>query len=447
MVLPTQYGKSDDVGQAVLLRASSKPERWAIIAPQKEKSEIIMGYIIQHIFDDDFFKSQLIFDEPMDRLRQHRSKDHLTFVGGGEIMVLSADARNRQRTKEALMGFGSPNIVLDEGALIDDDLYATIMRMLGGSRDNFMVKIGNPFTRGHFLRTWLSPRWKRIWIDYKTALAEGRYTEDFIEEMRDEAFFDVLYENLFPAADEIRSDGYRRLLPDATIDNAYIETSPEIPIKVNDNNEPITIDGQMAIDDSPILGVDVAAGGANQTVYTLRYPKTNFSIILEKNNDDDLDNQADRVVAYKRQYQITDYRIAIDDGGVGHGLGDILKNKHDILFKRVLAGERPHKEVEIRGGTLSESQKRDRARYTNNKAMLNWRARQSIKNGHKLVKDSGFEEGKVIYYKQNTSDKLQMEPKEKLRERNIPSPDSWDSFVLTFVDTANIVEEDDIYVD
>jgi hypothetical protein len=430
VALPTQYGKSDDVAQAILTRASSKPERWAIIAPQKEKSEIIMGYIIQHVFDHDFFKSQLIFDEPMDRLRQHRSKTHLTFVGGGEIMVLSADARNRQRTKEALMGFGAPNVVLDEGALIEDDLYATIMRMLGGHKDNFMVKIGNPFTRGHFLRTWLSPRWRRVWIDYHTALAEGRYTEDFIEEMKEEAFFDVLYENHFPEEDEIRSDGYRRLVVDATLENAYVDADPPI------------VDG-----DRPVLFIDVAAGGENQTVFVLTYPKSKWSKVLEKNNDDDLDNQSDRAVNYMRIYGVTDYRLGIDDGGVGHGLGDILKNKHDVLFKRVLAGEKPHKEVEMAGRKLNTSQKRDRARYSNNKAMLNWRARKALKNGHKLVRDVGFEEAKIIYYKQNASDKLQMEPKDKLRERGIPSPDTWDAFAGTFVDVQSIVEEDDIDID
>lgn len=427
VILPTQYGKSDDVAQAVLLRASIKPERWAVIAPQKEKSEIIMGYVIKHIFDDDFFKTQLIFDEPIDRLRQHKSKDHLTFRNGGEIMVLSADARNRQRTKEALMGFGAPNVVLDEGALIEDDLYATIMRMLGGHKDNFMVKIGNPFTRGHFLRTWTNERWRRIWIDYLTALAEGRYTEDFIDEMKDEAFFDVLYENKFPDGDDIRSDGYRRLVVDATIENAYIPALPEI------------VEG-----DKGILGVDVAAGGKNESVYCVRYPKTNVAIVVERNHIDDLDDQADVVVQQTRKHEISDYRTGIDDSGVGQGVSDALKNHHDILFKRVVNGESPHKDVEIRGMSLSPSQKRDRNVYANTKAMMSWRARQWLKAGGKLVQDAGFEEAKIVYYKQNTSGKLQMEPKEKLLEKGIASPDTWDAFVNTFIDTESIVEEDDI---
>ena len=282
------------------------------------------------------------------------------------------------------------------------------------------------------------------------------FTEQFIEEMRQEAFFDILYECKFPEEGEIRTDGYRRLVVDALLESAQSLTAiPELRLKLNDAEEPITAywdeEGHeheyQVVDDDPVLGVDVAAGGDNETVFTLRFPKHGFSMVLERNRDDDLDNQADRVMQYRRQYHIGDYRIIIDDGGVGHGLGDILKNKHDILFKRMLAGEKPHKEVQERGQQLSQEQKSDRRRYANNRAMVNWKARQALKGGHKLVKDDGFDEGKEIYYKQNPSGKLQMEPKEQMAERGVASPDTWDSFCLTFTPTNDVTDEDDIYVD
>lgn len=451
LILPTQYGKSESVAQGILLRVTAKPEKWCIVAPTKDKAEIIMGYILKHIFDHPLFEDQLIFDESREKLKQHKSKDHITFKGGGEVMVLSADARNRQRTKEAMMGFGAANVVIDESALIEDDLYSTIKRMVGGHEGSpggtFILEIGNPFTRGHFLRTWLAGRYARIWVDWQTALSEGRYTRAFIEEMQEEAFFDVLYECKFPEGEEIRTDGYRRLLPDATVENAYVDALPEdVYLHDDDGNRLKDKDGNELLDDDPILGIDVAGGGANQTTFILRLPRHGYAMVLEKNNDDDLDNQADRVVMYKRKYHIGDYRIAIDDGGVGHGLGDILKNKHDLLFKRVLAGEGPHKQVDVSNHTAD--MKRDRSRYANTKAMLAWRLRKWLKAEEgKLVKDPGFEEIKIVYYKQNTSEKIQIEPKEKLRERNIPSPDTYDGLALTFVDTSQIVDEDDIYVD
>lgn len=450
LILPTQYGKSEAVAQGILLRATAKPEKWCIVAPTKDKAEIIMGYILKHIFDHPLFESQLIFDESREKLKQHKSKDHLTFKGGGEIMVLSADARNRQRTKEALMGFGAPNVVVDESALIEDDLYSTIKRMVGGheasDEGTFILEIGNPFTRGHFLRTWIGGRYVRIWVDYHQALAEGRYTQDFIDEMSEEAFFDVLYECHFPEADEIRADGYRRLIVDATYQNAIIEQELELPTKHDEDDKEILIGGRPIIDDKPILGVDVAAGGENQTVFVLRYPRAGFAKVLEKNHDDDLDNQADRIMMYRQLYNIGDYRVAIDDGGVGHGLGDILKNKHDILFKRVLAGEAPHKHIDP--SNLTAEQKRDRSRFANTKTMLGMRLRKWMKTeGGKLLRDPGFDEIGVVYYKMNSSDKAQLEPKDKLRERGIQSPDTYDALALTFIDTESIVEEDDIYVD
>lgn len=472
LVLPTQYGKSEAVAQGILLRVTAKPEKWCIVAPTSAKAEIIMGYILKHIFDHPLFEDQLIFDEAREKLKQHKSKDHLTFKGGGEIMVLSADSRNRQRTKETMMGFGAPNVVIDESALIEDDLYSTIKRMVGGHASSpggtFILEIGNPFTRGHFLRTWVGGRYHRIWVDYNTALAEGRYTKDFVEEMRDEAFFDVLYECKFPDGDEIRADGYRRLVANATLENALIEEAPrdekgelvlanvvdedgEPVYAVDDNGRPL-LDANnepVPLKDRGILGYDVAAGGENESVGVVRYPQSMFAMVVERNHIDDLDDQADTVAATARKWDIADYRIGIDDGGVGQGVSDSLKNHHDeILFKRVNNGETPHRDVTDRGGDLTPDQKRDRLKFANTKAMMNWRARQWLKNGGKIVKVNGLtKQVEEIYYKQNSSGKLQMEPKEKMRERGVLSPDIWDAFVNTFIDVASIVEEDDIYVD
>lgn len=452
LILPTQYGKSEAVAQGVLLNAAPNPEKWAIVSVNQEKSEIIMGYIIKHIFDDSTFMEQLIIDEPLERLKQHKSKNHLTFKNGGEIMTFSADARNRQRTKEAMMGFGAPNVVIDESALIDDDLYATIKRMVGGhsTREDgtFILEIGNPFTRGHFLRTWIAGRYHRIWVNWQQAVAEGRYTQDFVDEMRDEAFFDVLYDCLFPEGDEVRADGYRRLLANATIENAYSATIPTITFPEGLDEGQRAEHQRLWDNDRPFLGVDMAAGGANQTVFVLRYTYRGYSQVLEKNHDDDDAAQADRVIAYKRLYNVEDYRVAIDEGGVGRGVTAILRAK-GVLFRTVMFGESPHRHASY----VTKEMERDRSRYANNRAMMYMRARMWVKDGGTLVqdaiatpnsKDTGFGELAVISYKQNATDKIQIEPKEKMAERGIASPDTADAFALTFIFTEALVDEDDI---
>src|SRR3972149_108422 len=140
IMTPTRYGKSATVAAGVVARASTKSEKWAIVAGTKDKAQIIMDYAINYSLDDPLIRTQLAIDGSLERLRRERSRDRLTFLRGGEIRVFSADARNRQELGNALMGFGSPNIVEDEAALIDDDIHAKIMRMLGDSSNNFMVK-------------------------------------------------------------------------------------------------------------------------------------------------------------------------------------------------------------------------------------------------------------------------------------------------------------------
>ena len=62
-------------------------------------------------------------------------------------------ADNHNYYIDGVLVHNSPNIVLDESSLIDDDIYAKIKRMLGGHEDNFIFEIGNPFHRNHFFKT------------------------------------------------------------------------------------------------------------------------------------------------------------------------------------------------------------------------------------------------------------------------------------------------------
>jgi hypothetical protein len=94
-------------------------------------------------------RTQLDGEDKLDRMRMKKSQDHISFKRKGQIKVFSADATKVNQTSNALMGFGSPNIIEDESALVPDVLQAKVMRMLGDSTDNFMVKIGNPFNRNH----------------------------------------------------------------------------------------------------------------------------------------------------------------------------------------------------------------------------------------------------------------------------------------------------------
>lgn len=423
LILPTQYGKSLSVAIGVLWRVAFNPEKWAIIAPTADKARIIMDYIVDHIFDDTMFINKLEYETTKERLKQERSKSRITFKGGGEVRIYTANTTNTQNVKKALSGFGSPNIILDESALMPDEVYSMVKRMLGGTKDNFLLEIGNPFYRNHFWRTWVGEQYIKIFVDYETALAEGRYTPEFIEEMRSEAFFDVLYECRFPDEGELLPNGYRQLLSHSFIANAMI-----------DNELPVGHAEDGTILEDPILGIDPNHGGANSTVMTVRFPITGFAKVVLKKRYEDTRDVTGEIIADAiniiNEYKIKDYRCGVDAGGVGAGVADGLEAQ-GYLITPVLFGQ-----------SAENSE-----RYMNAKAELFWELRKWIRAGNgKLLKDDGFLELKDINYKETSTGKLQIEPKEELGKRGIQSPDTADSLALTFINVSDIVDDEDFAI-
>ena len=437
LILPTQYGKSLAVALGVLLRVATHKEKWAIVAPTEEKARIIMDYIINHIFDDPVFLEQLEYHGSKEKLLQERSKVRITFRDGGEVRVYSGNANNANQTKKALMGFGAPNLVLDESAQINDELYATAKRMVAGSKDNFVLEIGNPAFRNHFLRTWFGGRYKKIFVDAIMALEEGRYTKDYLEEMKEEAGYEWMFDCLFPPADAVLANGYRRLLNDDVVDGAFEVEVPELTYRLDEEGNPEKNEwGHEIVDDRPILGIDVKGSGAAKNKFVVRFPRHGFSIVAGSSMDEDLEDVADQAEEIIKRWSIGDYRIVVDAGGPGHGLPAILKRR-GYLIKAVLFGEGS---PETKG-------------FKNMRAWMYWEVRKAVREGHKLVGDDGFLELKLIYYKQDSSLRVQIEPKEDMIKRKakegekVASPDTSDAFALTFVDTSSIVEEDDIDID
>jgi hypothetical protein len=406
VIAPTQYGKSSTIAMALILRSQAMHESFAIVTGSQPKSMIIMEKIIQHVFDHPSLSSMLELDpnEPMDKLRRNRSKEYLNWKGGGGIRTFTADARNRGRVKESLTGFGAPNIIEDEASLIPNDLQAMIMRMLGGHKENFLLKIGNPFYRNHFLRTWTEDGYHKLFIDYIQALQENRYTEEFLNEMRREPFFDVLYECKFPEENEILDGGWRKLFPQSLMDTAYVDTfEPRGTAR---------------------LGVDVAAGGKDSSVICLRYD--NQAKILHRWKDADLMAQIPVILEAMKEYGVDPVHVFIDDTGVGHGLTNRMREMgHDV--QPVMLG----------------SSATDSKRFTNQRAERFWQAHEWLEGGGRMMRDSGLDELKLVSYKEDSSSRLRIEPKEEIMEREgVGSPYNADSFILTFSAVTSITSSD-----
>lgn len=424
VIAPTQYGKSSSIAMALIIRAVSFGDRFAIVSGSAPKAKIIMDKVIEHTFNHYLFVSQLELDSSysLDRLRRERSKTHITWKRGGSIRIFSAKTRESSSVTEALTGFGSPNIIEDEASLVPDKVQSMVMRMLGGNPNAFLAKIGNPFNNNHFKRTWQSPQYNRIFIDYNQALKEGRFTEEFIEEMRPLPFFDILYECKFPNDKGITTKGYRRLIPDEELEGSYLDRS--------------TVD--KIYGKNTRLGCDFAGGGRDRSAYAIRNEK--FLDIHSQNRIADTMQQIPVILNIVKEIGTDKNLISLDYGGLGQGVGDRLTELDGFSgIGRIHFGSSAPKPEDSETPQL----------YKNMRAYMYYQLLSWIRSGGKILSRALLEELKHIYYKADSEGKIQIEPKEEMRKRlqenglNIHSPDRSDAAALTFSPVRPTMGEED----
>lgn len=390
----TRYGKSLTTALGVLTRASSFPEKWAIVSGTKDKAKIIMNYINAHIFDNEYTSSKFRMEkgDSAESIRRHRNKNHITFDVGkgliGEIFIASA--------KEAL-GHGAPNVIEDEASLIPDNEHALVMRMVGDNpHDNFMMKIGNPFFRNHFLKSDMDPDYHKINIDCYRGIDEGRFTKQQLEETKQFSYFKVLYENKFPAPETVDEQGWSYLLNEEDIKTA---TTRKV--------EPF---GKKR------LGVDVARGGRNYNAWVLR--GDNYAKVLLKDLDNDLMSVAGKTIQFIKDERIDPTEVSVDDVGVGGGVVDRLREQ-GYKVNGVIENARAEKNDEF-ANLKAEL-------YAGVEGVANWIKRTGYIEAHK-----DWEELTRIRFKKDSRGRTKMEPKEDMRKRGEESPDIADALMLTF---------------
>ena len=398
----TRYGKSLTVALAVLTRASSYPEKWAIVANTKDKAKIIMSYINGHIFDNEYTKARFVRDkgERDEDVKKYRNKSHITFDLGegriGEIFIASA--------KEAL-GFGASNVVEDESALIENEDHALVMRMLGDKPDNFLVKIGNPFNRNHFLDSFKDPTYHKIVIDVNQGVREGRVKQEYVDEMKQHAFFDILYLNIFPPEGSVDDEGWIPLF-----------TESEIKQSMQDG---VHFGEERA-------GVDVADSGLNNSAIIKR--SSGYAEILFASPKIDPMDFVGQVILSRDQINVKKYFV--DRVGVGAG---VLSRLNELSFQET----DKTKKLNIFGVNAGEKPI-DQSRFDNRRAEMYWHLREWIKAGGKLSNDPRWLELLNIKYRASSSGKVQIKPKNDMIKEGIPSPDFADGLSLTFYEPDRI---------
>lgn len=411
----TQYGKSDTVSMAVLLRVATFQEKWIILGATKDKANIIMSKLIKHIFENDYTlgKFQVDEGESLDFIRRNRSKDNITFKVDdnaiGQVITLSADARKKSADAgDILIGHGGQNLIEDDAALIPDPIHGKALRMLGGHKDNFLLKITNSFGRNHAYRSRNDPLFKKFVIDYKQGLAEGRLTEEYVAEMKqilDPVMFGVLYECVYPPADMVEDGGWMPYLTEEQVKEAQART--------------VQSRGKKRI------ALDVAEG-TNYNSLVIR--TDNWMGVKEKTLEKDLMKTADRFIAVINEERVEPNNAWIDSTSIGSGVYARV-NQQGVKVNSFKGGMSPTEK--------SEAEKaKNPIEFYNMRAECYWKMRDWILEGGALEPHKDWMQLTKLRYRTTSDKKIQMMPKEEMRARSLieasESTDTPDAGSMTF---------------
>lgn len=400
----TQYGKSLIVSLACIIITCIQKEVIAVVAPTNEKAKIIMRYYIEHLGDNPMFYSQLEKDTKLERLRMEESKERIMLRNGGGIFVISVQAGNSKKGIEAAMGAGAKNVVQDESGLIPDPIEATVFRMIAGKGpEAFYCKIGNPFYRNHFLKSYRDDSYFKIMVDYHQGLREGRYTLEFIEEAKTKPNFDVLFACQFPKSDAIDASGYSVLLSE---DHLFTRMKPSVPLF-----------GEIR------WACDVAGEGSNYSTIVER-GRNGAKLLYKENNPDTMNFVAVILQKYK-EAQIKPKKIYVDKVGIGKPVYDRLKEFPEVekIIIGVSAGEAPE----------------DKINFFNKRAEMFWRLKEWLGIGELEGKD--WLDLLDIKYKIQSDRRVKIKSKDEMLKDGVVSPDVGDALSFTFYDPEYIEPE------
>lgn len=405
---PTQYGKSLVIALASILLIAdyTKKERIAIVAPTAPQSGIIMHYILENIIKHKVFFDGLLKVEQIQRLQTEFSKNRLAWADGREIYAVTANANvssgDINKGGQSLMGFGGTTIIQDESALIPDNINAKTLRMLGASTESKLIKIGNPFNNNHFYQASLDKNYYKIKIGWEQAVKEGRYSQEFVDEMRQsmsEEMFEILYNANFVI-------GQR----DSFITHKDIQQGQEKYSKPTE-------------EDRVKVGVDVALYGEDESVILIRRGKDIQKVSRYKQKDTMA--LVGELINLQKQTGFAWYDVNIDYIGVGVGVVDRL---HELNF-------------EVNGVIVSQNPTQE-SMYYNLRTELWGNMKSAILEGLKIEDATLVYQilaPKYEYRYRRESAVVALEGKESMKKRGIKSPDIADALALTYYERKSYV--------
>jgi hypothetical protein len=201
-----------------------------------------------------------------------------------------------------------------------------------------------------------------------------------------------------------------------------------------------------------VLGVDVARFGNDATIVYHRRGNVARRVGTLRNRD--LMQTCGLVVKCARDTGAD--RVQIDDIGLGGGVTDRLRELRDergsgftarVVPINVGAAPTEDATADVRDRRVTEVDEAEapKTKFLNSRAELNWSLRDRFAAGTIALRgdlDDLMAQAAAIRYQLTSSGKILIEPKAKMKERGLPSPDEWDALVLAF---AEVQSFDDSY--
>lgn len=324
----------------------------------------------------------------------NESELSVEFPNGAQVRLFGAD------NPDSLRGLYFDGVVMDEVADMRAQVWGEIIRPALTDRLGWAIFIGTPKGTNLFSERYFAaltdPEWR---ADLRRASDTGVIPADELERAR-------------------REMSPPQFAQEFDCDFAAAVQNILIPLQHAIDATQRVLDTREYRQDSRILGVDVARYGDDRSVAFLRQGRKAYPPVTWRGLD--LMTLAGNIARMMDEEQPN--AVFIDQTGIGSGVVDRLLQ----LGKRVIGVDFSGKEFDDPGQSV---------RFQNRRAQMWWLMADWVKTAQLPPVQALLSELTApTYTYANAAGKLQLESKEDMKERGLPSPDLADALALTFAE-------------
>lgn len=313
---------------------------------------------------------------------------------GARLYIIGADH------PDALRGIYLDGVILDEYADIKPELWGGVIRPALADREGWAVFIGTPKGQNQFYEMYQHAEKSAGWYSciYRADETDVIPTDEIADMKAQMTDMEIRQELLCD---------FTASASDVVIPIDLVGAAAERELTEKD------VEGQPVI-----LGVDVARFGDDRTVLCVRQGL----LVKEVQTFTGLSTMdaADRVLVLLQKER--PQGVFIDAGAMGAGVIDRLRQLGYAVS-----------EVNFGGAAL------DTERYANIRAEMYFKCRDWLTAGGAIPQDAELKtELSTVEYRFNTTGRIILEPKDRVKERTGKSPDLADALALTFARPVHV---------